>query len=259
MKHLILLLFVLLGFGVQINAQEEGAEFEEDYAAEENYEEDSDYIPMFSLGLEFDLAIPQANFRDNLDGVGVGVGGNFLVRTNRQASIPVLAGISSRIVFHDRERQDQIVIIDGESIDGRFITRNNIFMIHGMMRVLPPVNSPIQPFIDGMVGFRNFYTRTILQDLDSYDDDTIDSYIEQGDWAFSFGGAVGFQVLIRELYGGYYILLEGRCSYLKGSAADYLARRDDPNVPIVDTIDAFEEKNSTTDMLIPQIGVSFVF
>ena len=115
-------------------------------------------------------------------------------------------------------------------------------MGHAVIRVLPPVSLKIQPYFDGMIGFKNLFTRTTLEDQDVFEgDDTIESYIEQGDWAFSFGGALGIQILIGG-HESFFILLDGRCTYLKGSAADYLVRNADPNVQIIDTIDAFEEK-----------------
>lgn len=263
MKRFLILCF-LLNMVVLLSAQEESIELEEEVVEEEYDSEeefsDEDYVPMFSLGISLDVGVPMGNFNDNLDGIGLGFGGNFLIRTNRQANVPVLAGLSGGLIIYDSESQDQIILIDGATINGRLTTRNSIFMMHGVFRILPPVNSSIQPFIDGLVGFKNFYTRTTLEDLDAFEDDTIESYIEQGDWAFSFGGAAGVQWLVG---GGweenFYLMLEARCSYLKGSAANYLVRIDDPNLQIVDTIDAFEEKNSTTDILIPSIGVSFVF
>lgn len=254
-----LLIFLLLFFSMVLNAQETEPEYEEE---QEYYEEDGamdDYIPKFSFGIEVDLGIPLGAFNDNLGRLAVGGGGSFLVRTNPSSDVPVFAGISGRVMIYDQQSQNQLILIDGFTVDARLATRNNIFMGHAVLRILPPVNSGIQPFIDGMLGFKNLFTRTTLEDRSNFgDSETIESYIEQGDWALSYGGAVGFQVVV----GGneeVIVVFEGRCSYLGGNAADYLVRIDDPNVQIIDTIDAFEEKNSPTDMIIPQIGVSFVF
>jgi len=256
MKFRILLLLSLWIFAIDLSAQEVE---EAEYYEEEEQEIVSDRNPMFSLGLEFDLGIPLNNFKENLDRIAFGGGGYFLVRTNPSSNVPVFAGLSGRVLTYDSERQNQIILIDGFSIDAELTTRNSIFMGHGMIRILPPVNFSIQPFFDGMLGFNNLFTRTTLEEQGAFEEDnTIDSYIEQGDWALSYGGAVGFQMVVGG-QGNMFFLIEGRCTYLRGNAADYLVRIEDPNVQITDTIDAFEEKNSTTDMLIPQIGVSFVF
>ena len=245
-------LFFLLYFTSFLFAQEETEEIapvSEEVAA-----------PMFSLGIEFNLGIPLNDFNENLDLLTWGGSGSFLVRINRSSEVPVLVGLSGGALFYDAEVQEQLIFIDGYTLNGRSTTRNGIFMMHGLVRVLPPVDYSFQPYIDGMFGFKNFYARTTLEELTPPDNEEPleDSFIEQGDWTYSFGGAVGLQYLIGT-ESGIYILLDARCLYLMGGAANYLVRNPDPNIQIIDTIDAFEEKNSTTDMLIPQIGVSFVF
>ncbi|MFT5385175.1 MAG: hypothetical protein ACI8VT_003166 [Saprospiraceae bacterium] len=245
-------IFFLLCFTTFLYAQDE---------AEDLLETPKDIpTPMFSLGIEFDVGIPLNDFNDNLNRLTWGFSGSFLVRTNPAATVPVLLGLSGGAVFYDAEIRDQLIFIDGYTIEGRSTTRNGIFMMHGLLRLLPPVDLPVQPYIDGMFGFKNFYARTLIEELNPPDNEEAleDSYIEQGDWALSYGGAVGLQYLVGA-GAGIYILLDVRCVFLKGSTADYLVRNTDPNLQIVDTIDAFEEKKSTTDMLIPQIGVSFVF
>lgn len=261
MKLKLLLLLFLLN-GTLLYAQEEPElEEEEEEIVEEEFEEEfnEDYVPRFCVGMEFNIGIPLNNFNDNIDGLGFGFGGNFLVRTNPNADVPVLAGISGGINIYDRERRNQLILIDGVTVDGRLTTRNSIFLGHGVLRVLPPVNVRIQPYIDGMFGLKNLYTRTTIEEIIEFEEnEVIESYIENGDWAFSYGGALGIQAMIVG-HEGVFILFDIRCAYLKGNAATYLVRSDDPNIQIFDPIDAFEERNSTTDMLIPQIGVSFVF
>jgi hypothetical protein len=229
------------------------------FAQESNQEVDEVFIPKVSFGIDMGIGIPIGRFQENLNSVSFGGGGHILVRTNPKSEIPVFMGIYGGISIYDSESRNQFLIIDGFNVNARVATRNNIFIGNGVVRILPPVNFPIQPYFDGLFGFKNLFTRTTIEDLDvGGDDDTIDSYIEQGDWAFSFGGALGGQILI----GGneeIFILLDFKCTYLLGEAADYLVRNNDPNIQIVDPIDAFEERNSTTNLLLPQIGVSFLF
>jgi len=254
--QIIIGLLLLFSCSVMGQEPEESSDY---YEEEEIVEEEIDYTPMFSFGLEFNVGIPVGGFRQNLNRLSFGGGGYFLVRTNPSSSVPVLAGLSGGISIYDSQSQDQVILIDGFSVDARLTTRNSIFMGHGMLRILPPVDLPFQPFIDGMFGVKNLYTRTTLEERIAFEaNETLETYIEQGDWAISYGGAVGVQFLVGGDEGVYF-LIEARCSYLGGDAADYLVRIEDPNVQIVDTIDAFEEKNSATDMIIPQIGISFVF
>lgn len=259
-KFLIFLSLCSITFLQAQEVEEEVENVDEYFEEGEIIEEElADKTPMFSLGIEFDLGIPLNTFNENVDGIAFGFGGSFLVRTNPKSSVPVLAGISGRYNNYDRESQNQLIIVDGGTVDGRIITRNSIFMGHGILRILPPVNFPIQPYFDGLFGIKNLFTKTSLEEsLEFGESEVIESYIEQGDWALSYGGALGAQILITG-QDNFYMLFDLRCAYLRGDAADYLVRIDDPNIQIVDTIDAFEEKNSSTDMLIPQIGFSFVF
>lgn len=227
------------------------------FAQESNLAEEEVFIPKFSFGIDFGIGIPIGNFWENVNRVSFGAAGHILFRTNPKSTVPILMGIHGGLSIYDSESQNQFLLIDGFEVNGRLATRNNIFIGNGVVRILPPVDLSFQPYFDGMFGFKNLYTRTTLEDLDA-GNETIESYIEQGDWAFSYGGAVGCQFLI----GGdeeVFILLDIKCAYLIGEAADYLVRIDEPNVQIIDPIDAFEERNSTTNLLLPQIGVSFLF
>ncbi len=228
------------------------------FAQENNLSEEEVFIPKFSIGIDLGVGVPLGDFWSNLNQVAFGAGGHILFRTNPKADLPVFMGFQGGISIYDSESREQFLIIDGFEVNARLATRNNIFVGNGVVRVLPPVNFPVQPYFDGMFGFKNLFTRTTLEDLDAGDDSTIESYIEQGDWAFSYGGAIGTQIII----GGHeevYILLDIKCAYLIGEAADYLVRSEDPSVQVIDPIDAFEERNSATNLLLPQIGVSFLF
>ncbi len=232
--------------------------------AQENVE-DTDFVeefptPKFSFGMEFNLGVPLNDFRENLDQLAWGFSGSFMMRANPTSDLPLYLGLSGGVLFYDVEIQDQLVFIDGFTLQGRSTTRNGIVVGHGMFRILPQFNLPFQPYLDGMLGLKNFYTRTMWEELDPPDNEEAldDSFIEHGDFAVSYGGAIGLQMIVGHSE-GVFILLDARCLYLTGPSADYLVRNEDPNNVIIDTIDAFEEKNSTTDLLIPQIGLSFVF
>lgn len=192
--------------------------------------------------------IPMDAFRENLDAVGFGGGGIILLQLGR---LPVFAGLELSGMTYDSESQDYDVNIGGFLRRYRLRTANNIFLIHGAVRFQPEVNFPIRPYFDGMIGFKNLYTRTTLTDRDA---DTTESDTDRRDWAFSYGGALGLQLAIFRNPG---ITLDLRCAYLPGANATYLVRRANDGGPLQDPIDAFEEKASPTNLLMPQIGVTF--
>ncbi|NUO01849.1 MAG: hypothetical protein HUU01_14685 [Saprospiraceae bacterium] len=207
------------------------------------------------LNGNFQLGIPQQDFKENLDRIGIGGGGLLLFQLGK---MPLYAGAEFSGMSYDRESNDYVVNVGGFLKDYELRTSNSIFMMHGMLRVQPNINGPVRPYIDGMVGTKNLYTRTRLIEEDDNgnpDDNQEESRIERGDWAFSYGGALGIQFDVSRSQG---ILLDLRCAFLPGGNATYLVRKPGDNVNYDEPIDAFEEKSSPTTLLMPQIGLTFL-
>lgn len=208
---------------------------------------DSERAP-FYVSASFQVGIPQNDFYDVLNKVGIGGGGAFFFRIRKD--MPFYAGLDLSVVTYDAE-SDFFFDDFGEF---ELETRANIFLGHGVLRFEPELNIPIQFYLDGMFGFKNLYNRTKAIDTDTREEDTLDS---SGDWAFSYGGAAGIQIPIGQDGA---IMLDARCAFLRGTVANYLVRREDlSGVQVVDPIDVFEEKTSSTDVLLPQIGLTFSF
>ncbi len=238
MKHLVTVISALL-FCSLLSAQEEE--------------------PMESwhafLNGNFQLGIPQQGFKENLDQVGIGGGGLILFQLGK---MPLYAGAEFSAMSYDRETADYAVNVGGFIKGYELRTSNSIFLMHGMFRVQPNINGPIRPYIDGMMGTKNLYTRTRLTEKDNNGntiEDSEDSRVERGDWAFSYGAALGIQFDVSRSQG---IYLDLRCAYLPGGNASYLVRKPGENVNYDDPIDAFEEKSSPTTLLMPQIGLTFL-
>jgi opacity protein-like surface antigen len=146
--------------------------------------------------------------------------------------------------------------VDGFLTDVELETTSNILFLHGMLRIKPDVNFFVQPYFDGLIGYKVLYTRTKLVDLLADEDRVLESETNQSDWAFSYGGAIGVQI---DLSRRKNIYLDLRCAYLPGASAQYLVRREDTGQVFDEPIEAFEEKSSPTAVLLPQIGVTFEF
>ncbi|MFK8103198.1 MAG: hypothetical protein AB8G15_11760 [Saprospiraceae bacterium] len=219
------------------------------HAQSDDVYEDQIYSkPRLMIGLKGSVGIPYGEFWDKMEQVGFGFGGEVHYRV--QKDLPIYAGISMTGFIFDLQSQNYYENINGFSILLREQTRTNIFMGHLQLRLKPDVNFFLEPYIDGLFGFKNLYNRTTVRDVEIDETDIINS---SGDWASSFGGAVGVQIpIFRDGASRGYIDL--RMVYLKGTSADYLVRREEPNQNYANPIDAFETKNSATDMLIPQIG-----
>lgn len=206
-------------------------------------------FPNLQMGGAFHIGVPLDDFRDNLDQVGVGAGGFFLVNVNDS---PLYAGFDLSGMAFESEDLRYEANIGGFLKEYELRTASSAFLGHLLLRFQPDVNFPIKPYFDGMIGFKNLFTRTTLTDRDI--GETIDSGNDQRDWAFSYGGAFGVQIAFSQAAN---LVLDLRCAYLQGTNASYLVRAQDGVVNVNDPIDAFEERTSSTTLLIPQIGITF--
>lgn len=206
-------------------------------------------MPTIWLNLNFSLGIPQQQFRDRLDAIGYGAGGNLLLEL---PNLPLQTGLDIAYTGYQRAKLELELDVGGFFQDFDLITRNNIFQMHGLLRFEPPLNFFLRPFADGMIGTKLLYTRTRLINRDDSEEGVVETNTNQRDWAFSYGGTLGLKVYLLEA-----VTVELRCAYLMGDNATYLVKRPDADQLVIeDTIDAFEEKRSPTHLLTPQIGIT---
>lgn len=192
------------------------------------------------------VAVPANGLADNIKKVGLGGGGNILIGLGDR--LPFFVGVEVNSVNYELETKRLSGAATGDP--NKIRTGANIFMLHGMVRFAPYVNFFIQPYIDGMIGTKNFFTRTSIE---YKNDENTESYIEQGDWAFSYGGALGLRFRVFKDRG---VTLDLRGAYLPGAIAKYMVRSKD-NIDMYDEpIELFEEKQSETSLTLIQIGVT---
>jgi len=242
-KKLFILFFGCLTF---FNSYSQVGMEEEDQ--EEYSEEDEEIVLEKSVmvGANFQMGFPQGRFGKNLDALGWGFGGNIMWKFKRNPQIH--GGIEFGI--HNLESAS-IINSFGFGDDYELKTKNSIALAHFQLRYYPEFNFFVRPYVEALIGAKSLLTRTTETDLNS--NETINSEFNNSDFAMSFGGAIGFEIPIQKEY----LFLEARLAYTKGNAANYYARRMD-NPSFLNPIDAFELKNSATDLLIPQIGFKFL-
>lgn len=198
----------------------------------------------------FILGLPQDRFRDNLDAVGVGFAGRFLFRLRDK---PIFFGLEGGWMNYAHETDAFTIQVDGFFEDYEWRTNSNILFGHAILRFQPDVRFPIKPYVDGLIGFKNLYTKSKLVDLNGEDDEVIERESNLNDWAFSYGGSAGIHIAFWEHIG---IRIDLRLAYLQGENARYLVKMPNTDGQVFDEpIDAFEERIGPTNMLIPQIGI----
>lgn len=205
------------------------------------------------LSAKLQMGIPIGHLGKNLAGNALGSAASFLIKLKK--STPVYMGLEMGIMSYDQAFIRYYSQVNGFLIELQEETKPSIFMAHTLIRIEWPKDALLQPYFEGMVGFKNMVTRTELRDIALPEDAYFYSNLDRGDWALSYGAAVGLQMPL---------FIEGlnfniRCSYLMGSAADYYARRPGFRGVPAEPLDVFELKNSTTDLIQPTVGLSYRF
>ena len=189
-----------------------------------------------------------------MDQAGSGVGGLLLFQLGRGR--PLFAGVDFAWANFDSESVEYTTNQNGFNEDFRLRTRTNLLLGHGLLRFKPFTGFILQPYLDGLLGFKRLYARTTFKQLFEEENELIEADVDQSDSALSLGAGGGVQV---RLSFRPTILLDLRCTYLMGGNASFLVKRDDLSGPLDDPINAFEERRSTTSALIPQIGITIQF
>jgi len=240
-------IFLFLGFFFFNYSFAQVAEVEEE---EENYEEEIEFNfeKSIFLGTNFQLGIPLGKFGENVNYTGWGIGGNLMWKF--KSDVPIYGGIDFSFQNYAFKALTEVTF-DGEEFETR--TKNSIILSHAQFRFYPEVDFFLHPYVEGMIGVKSLLTRTILTDKTDGANEQLNSIFENSDFAFSLGGAVGFEIPISKNY----LFLDVRCSYLKGTSGEYYVKKEDDSV-FVNPIDVFEIKNSATDLFVPQIGIKFL-
>ncbi len=210
----------------------------------------------FTIDAHVIMGIPLGAFSESLDDLVGGFGFRGMVDTKRTGSA-IWAGIE--IASGDYEQSDFLIDIDNgafvETFDAQI--ENSIFLMNGVLRVLPQWNKRVLPYAEGMIGFKTLTTKTKIfrEAFDGSED--VETDTNERDWAFQYG--LGAGVLIRTSWDGpIRTYIDINVQYLRGTSADYLIRNADLSV-FEDPLDAYERKTSTTDLLMPKLGFLIEF
>jgi hypothetical protein len=237
MKRIISAIAAMLVLGNLLSAQEEALPY------------------YFQLNSHFQAGVPLPPFSDRLSRTGIGGGG--LLAFQLGQGRPLFAGVDVSYLRYDIERVNFQTIDNGVLTDFQLVTSNNILLTHGLLRFKPFTGFFIQPYFDGMLGMKWFYTRTrLLLVLEDEINEVVEANINQSDRAFSFGGAIGMQFRVSTAPD---MLIDLRCAYLPGATARYMVRQRGSTGPFTEPIDAFGEAASPTIMLLPQLGITIQF
>lgn len=197
------------------------------------------------------LSLPQGAYKENNESAGLGGRFNFLWRPKKEAPVKIGAEIGFQAYGNRAEYFDGYVF--GFYEQYRVSASNNVISLTLMSRLQSAKVQKIRPFVDAIFGWNVFFSTVNVERLNNYsnyNNYNNDSYgnSSKGRWAFTYGGAAGIDIPLdkRGELG-----LELKCAYLFGANTKYLT---DPRIDNNGAV-YFTEKESETNMLIPQLGL----
>ena len=207
-----------------------------------------------TLGLNFQVGLPQGAFKEAYDEVGFG--GSMDLYFRLDPDLPLYAGFNLSVMGFERLRRDFDVLLPGGfSGEYRLRASSNLFSGYAGLRIMPGTGW-LQPYAEGLIGFKNFYISKRLEQYDTFDYEWQEQDRDtDGDWALGYGGSAGLLFF----FGDSDIALDIKCSYLAGGKVTFFQLKEDIDEVAFeeDPFTAFDPLEATTNMLIPQIGVVF--
>lgn len=205
------------------------------------------FAQKFSTSINAQLAIPQSEYKQSNPDAGFGLRANFLYKP--KADIPLKFGIELGIQEKGRATQYFSGYVYGFYDEFKVSATNNIFSLMFLTRFQSPKIGKLKPFIDLTAGWNVFFSTVNVERLTYYSSyNTGYSNSSKAHWALAYGAAGGIDIPLNKRDD---VGLELKVAYLIGNNSRYLT---DPYIDNEANV-SFVEKNSTTDMLIPQAGV----
>lgn len=143
-------------------------------------------------------------------------------------------------------------VIEFAIYDVNSTTNSNLVGVDGKFRYYPDIYiGPIEIYIEALLGFKWLFTYT--HKVFEYDADSTSGQFEEGQLALSYGVNLGIQYPIGQ---SVYINFKG--GFYPGLSVPYYAYNNQNRI-IYSTLDRFDLKRSTTDLIRYDLGVTYRF
>ncbi len=204
--------------------------------------------------VNFMMGIPVSEFADNVDNLGFGINLNGGIGL---APAPVMIGLDLGYLIYGYERRSEPFSTTIPDVTVDVETTNSIALGHIFLRFQPQTGA-FQPYAEVLFGFKYLFTRTSVDNRAT--DEEIAASINFDDFASSYGAGGGVEISVfqgeNDNSRPYSILVNLGVRYLLGSSAEYLRRG---STSREDGALTFDVNKSRTDLIIPQIGATFLF
>lgn len=165
---------------------------------------------------------------------------------------PLFWGVS---IFYNQINKFEATIteiLDFQLVDFDYTTKSNLLGCNGKMRFYPNIYiGKIEWYIEAQIGYKWLFTNTTK--VLNNDSESSDTNTEKGSLSLTYGVSTGLNYPISEE-----IFLNLRGNYLPGLSVPYYVLN--PGNEIRNsTIDRFDLKRSTTDILRWDLGITYRF
>lgn len=199
-------------------------------------------------------ALPQGEFKDNVEKNGFGLGGSF---DYRLPETPVYLGAEFNFAIYGQAGYD--VYLAGLPVRVKVQTDNSIMQGLLMLRLQPPAG-PVRPYADGLFGFNYLVTTTTIKGRQN--EEEVASDTNQDDAALAWGGGGGIMIRLSERHpepgkaGIRAVLLDLRGRYIVGGEAKYLK---EGTIQVLNNHLVYDLRQSKTDLVTVGVGVTVEF
>ncbi len=201
----------------------------------------------FTASIDAQLAIPKGDYQAVNPDAGLGIRANFLYKPIAEA--PLKVGIEIGMQEKGNATQYFSGYVYGYYDEFKVSATSNIFSLLFLARFQSQKFHKIKPFVDITTGWNVFFSTVSVERVTYFSNyDNSYSNSSKAKWALTYGASGGVDIPLNKADD---IGLELKVSYLIGSNSHYLT---DPYIDNNGNA-TFVDKESRTDMLIPQAGI----
>ncbi len=207
-----------------------------------------------SAGINFTLAFPQGEFKDNVNRLGYGGSLQILFFTPTQ-QMPASIGLNVGYLNYGSESRREPFSYTIPDVFVDVDRSNNLVNFHLLFQVISPIGT-FRPYAEGLFGGSYIFTET---SINSRDYNEVASSTNFDDFAWSYGGGAGFLIFLTDNVGEEVgsLFLDFKARYLFGTEAEYL--KEGSVILGNNGKVSYEVSKSKTDLLTFNLGVVAYF
>ena len=219
-----------------------------------------------TFGLNIHTVIPQGAFRQEIDRLGIGIQ---FAASYRFSGTPFALGGEFAFQNYGVDSRDERFSTTIPYLKVRVENSYNQLALLLVGRAEPNPSGSFRPYLEALWGGNYFFTETSIRNRFSTDDEPIARDTNIDDWAMTWGGGAGLQLLVHETTSEVFnglgeemktvptkIFVNIGTRYMFGNEATYLKKG---SVRVNNGQVTYETSRSKTDMMIIQLGVTVKF